>query len=241
MRARLGQHMLVDRKIIEYEAEMARVEDKTVLEIGGGTGNLTEALISRAKKVVTVEKDPDLAEDLKRFEDVKVINEDFLKLKPFKVDVITGNVPYYISSPILFRLLDWEFEHALLCLQKEFAERMVAQPGTAEYGRLSVTTQLYFVPMLLKKVKKGSFRPVPRVDSAIVLLTPRNTPRDEKRDDMIRALFIHKNKTLSAAMKSREFSKEVAEKILTKAESLGLIKKRIFQLSPTEVVELVSA
>ena len=128
--------MLVSEKILEYEAAMLRPEGLTVLEIGGGTGNLTAKLAEVAKKLIVIERDTVLAEELKEmFEDkknVEIIEADFLEMQPKqigKIEVVAGNIPYSISSPILFKLLDYEFERALLCVQKEFGKRMVGKIG----------------------------------------------------------------------------------------------------------------
>lgn len=247
----LGQHMLIDNAIIDYETAMARPDGKCVLEIGGGTGNLTEALARKAAKVITIEKDPELVVQLRsRFRTgrkVKVIVGDFLEMNQKdiekaakkKIDVIASNVPYSISSPLLFRLLEWRFDHALLCFQKEFALRMVAQPETPEYSRLSVMAQLYFKTILLRLVKRAAFRPVPEVDSAIVFLTKRETPIDKKRDELIRMLFTHKNKTLKAALKAREFE-DFGKEMLERAKERAMENKRIFQLTLQEITVLVS-
>lgn len=247
VRAKLGQHMLIDKNIIDYEVAMARCEGKTVLEIGGGTGNLTEALAAVAKKVITIEKDPSLARGLRekfnKAKNVKIIEGDFLELKQKdigKIDIIVGNIPYYISSPILFKLIEWKFDRAILCFQKEFAQRMVAKPGTREYGRLSVMTQLYFKPVLLRTVKAGAFRPIPKVNSAIVLLTKTGEKIDRKRDELIRMLFVHKNKTLRAVLKTKEFRalKMLKNCLEKKAGKLNLSDKRVFQLEPKVILNL---
>ena len=140
---------------------MLRPEGLTVLEIGGGTGNLTAKLAEVAKKLIVIERDTVLAEELKEmFEDkknVEIIEADFLEMQPKqigKIEVVAGNIPYSISSPILFKLLDYEFERALLCVQKEFGKRMVGKIGDEDYSRLSVMTQYYFDPVYLKTVTK---------------------------------------------------------------------------------------
>lgn len=225
---------LIDKNILEYEASFARVNGKVVLEIGGGTGNLTKALKKENPKFLyVIEKDKILANELKKLEDerTKVIIGDFLKIKPFEVDVIVGNIPYSISSKILFKLIEWKFDHAVICVQKEFAERMVAKPGTKDYGRLSVMTQIYFKPILLKIVSRNCFRPVPKVDSAIVYLTKTNEEINKERDELIRKLFSHKKKNLLSAIKSREFTDEERKKIINRIKNLD---EKIFRLGVDE-------
>ncbi|MEM2974018.1 MAG: 16S rRNA (adenine(1518)-N(6)/adenine(1519)-N(6))-dimethyltransferase RsmA [Candidatus Micrarchaeia archaeon] len=244
----LGQNMLVDSRVIEYEVAMARPEGMAVLEIGGGTGNLTAALLEKAKKVVTVEKDPEMAEELRvRFKGMKnleIVEGDFLSLNPdeyrmSKIDIIVGNIPYSASSPIIFRLREWSFRHAVLCVQKEFAERMVAKPGDRNYSRLSVMVQIYFIAKYLKTVPAGCFRPVPEVDSAIVMLFPKGVQVDRARDIFITKLFVHRKKILSAALGSREFTSDERKSIAEKAGQAGLLKKRIFSLTPAEISTLL--
>jgi 16S rRNA (adenine1518-N6/adenine1519-N6)-dimethyltransferase len=234
---------LVDEEVLDYETRIANLKNKIVLEIGGGTGNLTRKIKEEgAKFLYVVEKDKSLTGILKNFEDerTKVIEGDFLKLEPFPVDVIIGNIPYSISSKILFKLIEWKFDHAVLCVQKEFAERVVAKPGTKKYGRLSVMTQIYFKPIFLKIVPKGAFRPIPKVDSALIYLSKTNEKVNKERDELIRKLFSHKKKNILSAIKSREFSEEERRKIKETVMRLGLEKKKIFQLGTKEIITLSS-
>ena len=242
-RRRLGQHMLISERILDYEAAMLRPEGLVVLEIGGGTGNLTRRLAEKAERVKVVERDMDFVEELvEKFGDdpkVEIIEGDFLNLKPEavgKIDVVAGNIPYSISSPILFRLLDYDFDRALLCVQKEFGKRMVAKVGEDDYSRLSVMTQYYFDPVYLKSVPKGAFRPMPAVDSAIILLKKKAVERNEKLEKFIEKLFSHKKNTLGAALKAREFENE--ETLKRYVEDKLLKKKRVFDLTIDELLEL---
>jgi len=229
---RLGQHFLNAPQILEFEAETAGVEGKTVIEIGGGDGRLTEKILAKnPKKLIVVEKDPRWADFLReKFgEKVEIINGDFLENEQ-KAEIFIGNIPYYISSPILFSIARKDFERALLMVQEEFAERMAAKPRTKEYGRLSVTSQLLFRIKLLKKVKKGAFSPPPEVDSAIVLLEKKASQIDPWVEKIILALFQHKNQLVSKALKHSGI-----------APSKELPKKRARELSPEEVVELAES
>lgn len=231
-RKRLGQHFLSSPQILEFEAEAAGVEGKTVLEIGGGDGRLTERLLSKKpKKLTVVEKDPRWADHLrKKFgERIEVLEQDFLETDA-KAEILVGNIPYYISSPILFRIAKMDFERALLMVQEEFAERMAAKPCTGKYGRLSVSSQLLFSIRLLKKVKRGSFSPPPRVDSAIILLSRKSFSPDPWAEKIIRALFQHKNQMVSNALRHAG--------IPAKA---GLPKKRAREMSPEEIVKLADS
>jgi ribosomal RNA small subunit methyltransferase A len=229
---RLGQHFLNAPQILEFEAEAAGVEGKTVVEIGGGDGRLTEKILAKCpKKLIVVEKDRRWADFLReRFgEKAEIVNGDFLESNQ-EAEIFIGNIPYYISSPILFSIAKKDFERALLMVQEEFAERMVAKPGTREYGRLSVTSQLLFRIRLLKKVKKGAFSPPPEVDSAIVLLEKKSSQIDPWVEKIILALFQHKNQLVSKALKHSGI-----------IQSKELPKKRARELSPEEVVELAES
>jgi len=227
----LGQHFLNSEAVLNFEAGLAAVRGMRVLEIGGGDGRLTEKLLEKGpKELVVVEKDPYWAEELRmRFGGgVEVVEGDFLKQELGGFDVIIGNIPYYISSPIVFRIAKMEFKRAILLVQLEFAKRMVAKPKTADYGRLSVTTQLLFRPTYVKRVKRGSFSPPPKVDSAIVLLRKREgAGLDGWAEKVIRVLFQHKNKRIANALKDGgiEFEGELPE-------------KRAREMSPEEIVEL---
>jgi len=244
---KLGQHMLVDTEVIDYEIAMARLEDKAVLEIGGGTGNLTEALEKNAKKVTVIEKDQMMIDELKdKFKGkrkIKIIRGDFLEISPgkYEVEIIIGNIPYSVSSQIIFKLREWKFEHALLCVQKEFAERMIAKPGDRNYSRLSIMSQIYFKTTCLRDVPKTCFDPVPEVDSAIVLLFPKDEKINEKRDELITKLFVHRKKTLAAAIKSREFTEDERKNILSRAEKERISNKRVFHLTTEEIFLLTGS
>lgn len=205
---KLGQNFLNDANILRKEVAVADVANKYVLEIGPGDGRLTEKILEGgAKQLIAVEKDSELAGLLKRkFADagerIKILNEDFLEIDPAKidVDVIIGNIPYYISSSIIFRLKDYKFKQAVLIVQKEFAEKMVAKPNEENYGRLSVTAQLAFEVKIIQKVPKHLFYPAPKVDSAMILLKPTKKKLNANEEEIIRLLFQHRNQTVKKAL-----------------------------------------
>jgi len=226
---KLGQHFLNSQGVLDFEATLANPKGKNILEIGPGDGRLTQKLLEREPKSITVvEKDSRWAEHLRtNFEEITVIEGDVLEEKLPKVDVVVGNLPYYISSPIIFSLANLDFNYAVLMVQLEFAKRMVAKPKTKEYGRLSVTSQLLFEVKLIKKVKKGSFSPPPKVDSAIILLKRKDFKMDKNTEEFIRILFQHKNQMIRNALSHGG--------VETEAE---LPKKRARELSKEEIVEL---
>ncbi len=204
-RKRLGQHFMKDRNILRKEVALAKVKDKRVLEIGAGDGRFTEEIVKAKPKVVyAFEKDSELAGLLrKRFENEKhviVVEGDFLEAELPEFDVVLGNIPYYISSSIVFRLAGFSYERAVLMVQKEFAEKMVAKPNEKNYGRLSVTSQLAFDVEFVQKVPRHLFSPPPKVDSALIVLKPTGKKLSNHEEDIIRALFQHKNKTVRNAL-----------------------------------------
>lgn len=236
----LGQHFLNDKNILAKEAKLLGVNNKIVLEIGSGDGRLTEQLLSNgAKKVIAIEKDIRMVELLKeKFADecVEIINADFLKINPknFNAEKIIGNIPYYISSQIVFKLKEFDFEDAMLMVQDEFAKKMVAHVGEDEYGRLSVTSQLFYDVRYIVKVPAHLFIPIPKVNSAIIILKKRNIPTNKKTEEVIRALFQHKNKTLKNALLDAGFNKD---NIIILGE---LLKKRPRELELNLILEICS-
>ena len=247
MKAKLGQNFLLDPSILEFEAEAADVSKKSVLEIGAGDGRLTHKLLSAgAGHITAVEIDPKFAKLLRmKFHTrVKVVEADFLLFdESVRFNRIVGNIPYYITSPILFKLAKMNFGKAILCIQKEVAARMIAEPGTSQYGRLSVSCQLLFKTEILAVVTKEAFSPKPKVDSCIISLEKTGFAFDSKTEEIIGAFFSHKKKNLqNAVVDAREtiFSskdKHIASQI---AQTLKYGKRKVFTLSSSEVLEAVS-
>jgi 16S rRNA (adenine1518-N6/adenine1519-N6)-dimethyltransferase len=217
-RRRFGQHFLepvwVD-KLIEAVAPSA---DDTFLEIGPGRGALTRALAPRVRRVIAVEIDRDLARDLPATlpDNVRVVTADVLDVdldellaeEAHPVRVV-GNLPYNISSPILFRLIaaagdGRRFRDATVMLQKEVADRLAARPGSAEYGTLAVQAGLIADISLLLTLPPGAFRPPPTVTSAVVRLRFRPPTGEVDRAAfarVARGLFLHRRKTLLNALR----------------------------------------
>ena len=185
-RKRFGQHFLRDNHVLDAIVDaLGPIGDKTVLEIGPGRGALTDRLADRAGRLVAIELDHDLAQLLReRYAHrphVTIIDGDVLKTDlaqaaggPF---VLAGNVPYYITTPILFHALERpRADVAVYLVQKEVADRMAAPPGDKIYGALSVNIQSVARVDLVRRVPPGAFNPPPTVDSAVVRLTPRRDP-----------------------------------------------------------------
>jgi 16S rRNA (adenine1518-N6/adenine1519-N6)-dimethyltransferase len=176
----LGQHFLLNRAIAERSVAYAGiVRDDTVLEIGPGLGMLTRILAARAKAVVAIEKDRRLL-DVVDLPNIRYVHGDAVKVDIPPFDKVVSNLPYAISSPITFRLLERgrDFKVAVLMFQREFAERLASGPGSKDYSRLSVNAYVRARVELLDKVPRTAFYPRPKVDSSIVRMVPREPPFD---------------------------------------------------------------
>lgn len=210
----LGQHFLTDKNIIFkiIDAIVAEKEDR-IIEIGSGTGALTKWLAEKFEDLHAIELDQRAVEVLKQEIENLVIHEnDVLKVKwsdmvdPKKNNVVIGNLPYYITTPILFDLLENRklFSEAILMMQKEVAERLVANPSSKDYGILSVQTQLFCSPEILFEVSRNSFSPPPKVTSAVIKLTfdkPDLSFSDETLKTVVRTAFNQRRKKLSNSLK----------------------------------------
>ncbi len=184
-----GQHF-ISYALAKYIASFAYGK---VLEIGAGDGRITRHI--NADEIWVVEIDKRFCEELDKL-GVHVICKDFLRVKSFEVDVILGSIPYYISSQIVFKLKEWTFKEAYLVLQYEFAKKMCAKPGQSNYGRLSVTSQLFYDVKFIRKISRHAFTPKPKVDSALIKLEKRKGHVSDELLELIRLLFSHKNKKI---------------------------------------------
>ena len=210
---RKGQNFLVDRSVLSKIADYAKLNTAdSVLEIGAGSGNLTEVLSRRAGRVYSVEVDSNLAAGLKgRFANVEVIDGDALKVELPDYNKVVSNLPYQISSKMTYRFLSRPFDLAVLMYQKEFAKRLIAEPGTEDYGRLSMVTGHYARVEILEYVSRTAFQPNPRVGSAIVRLCPRKDKSNVNYDSFTRlatGLFCYRRKKLGSALKAMGVSSE---------------------------------
>lgn len=235
-----GQHILKNPMLVDSIVQKAGLKPTDViLEIGPGTGNLTKKLLEAGKKVIAVELDPRMVLELKRrFQGtplanrLEVIQGDVLKCDLPYFDICVANIPYQISSPLVFKLLDvnqrYNFRCAIIMFQREFAMRLVAQPGDKLYCRLSVNTQLLARVFHLLKVGKNNFRPPPKVDSSVVRIEPRRPlpiPAGKLKEwnGMLSLCFSRKNKTLGAIFGQKKVL-EVLEKNYKTLEALGQLK-----------------
>jgi 16S rRNA (adenine1518-N6/adenine1519-N6)-dimethyltransferase len=249
-----GQYILKDEEIINRQIDYAKLtKQETVLEIGPGLGALTFKIAEKAKKVVAVEKDPRMFSYLKEKipDNVNLINEDVLDVKLPEFDVVVSNLPYQISSPVTFMLLKHEFLRAILMFQVEFAERMTAKAGENGYCRLSVNVYYRADCRILEFVSREAFYPIPRVDSAIVELIPKDPPFSVKSEKMffkvVDTLFHQRRKKIKNSLKilvaeelkkSRAYSKSSLNEII---QNIPFGDDRVERLSPEKIVKIADS
>lgn len=253
----LGQNFLIDGNIIRKISSGANLtKDDTVLEIGTGIGTLTEELAQKSKQVLAIEIDqtlkPVLKDTLGKFDNVEVLFEDVLKVdlkkqleerfgkEPVKV---VANLPYYVTTPILGKILESDLSIASITVmvQKEVAKRMVAKPGSKEYGSLSVFIQYYTDPKLIVSVPNTVFIPKPKVDSAVInmaVLEPRFGIDKKKFFKVVKAAFSKRRKTIINALSSYGFPVDKHE-VRKALEISGISEmKRAENLSVEEFIVL---
>ena len=253
---KLGQNFLIDENVVHQIVAAAELsEADTVLEVGPGIGTLTQGLAESKARVVAVELDtrllPVLATTLNGYDNVRVVHGDILKVNimeevgapSFKV---CANLPYYITTPIIFALLEKRLpmERLVAMVQKEVAERMAAQPGGKEYGALSVAIQYYTEPEIAFIVPPTSFIPAPAVDSAVIVCKRREKPPVEVCDEglffrVVKAAFSLRRKMLSNSLKNMGIKTEQVAKWLELAGVDG--KRRAETLSLEDFAKLTNS
>jgi 16S rRNA (adenine1518-N6/adenine1519-N6)-dimethyltransferase len=245
-RQKLGQHFLASGKVLEKIAVAAcKSGVNLAVEIGPGRGALTAALLAHSERVVAVELDSDLVRTLRarwpnepRFE---VIQADALRVdfSRFGSGVLAGNLPYYVATAIISRYLrnPGDLRQGVFLVQKEVADRIVARPGSRDYGYLSVECQFLADAEFLFQIPPGAFQPPPKVDSAVIRLTPRpgsGAPDADRFLDFASACFRQKRKTLRNNLAGR-YSREVL------ARQAQIMDKRAETLSVEEFIRLHNA
>jgi 16S rRNA (adenine1518-N6/adenine1519-N6)-dimethyltransferase len=235
-----GQHFLIDRPALERIAQYAQLsKDDVVLEIGAGTGNLTEVLADRSSRVYAVEIDPRLAMDLQgKFQNVHVIKGDALEIELPNCNKIVSNLPYQISSKITYRLLSRSFELAVLMFQQEFARRLVAPVGSKEYGRLAMVAGFFCEAKILETLPRSAFRPMPEINSAIVRLIPRSVRPDVEAEAFLKlaeGLFRQRRKKIKKVLAALGVSREKMAEIDSE-----LLDMRPEELTPDQAAGLAN-
>jgi 16S rRNA (adenine1518-N6/adenine1519-N6)-dimethyltransferase len=255
VRKSLGQHFLSDPRILSRIADaLGPVHDTTVVEIGAGRGALTDQLRVRARQVVAVEVDRALAALLRaRYagdEHVRIVEGDILRMPLGELAggeyALVGNVPYYITTPIVFHALERPRPtRAVFLVQREVAERMTAAPGSAEYGALTVNLQAAARVELLFTVPAGAFHPPPKVQSAVVRLEPLAKPlipEELERDfrTLVQAAFALRRKQMRRVVRSiTGLDPEAAEEVLRRCDIAPDVRPET--LSPEQFAALVLA
>ncbi len=225
----LGQNFLIDRNVLEQIVDTVKITNKDVLEIGPGSGNLTTFILKKnPKKVYVIEKDNDLAlllED-KFSNEITIINDDVLKIPEHEVSneklTVFGNLPYNISTEILSKWIinldkNFWFESLVLMFQKEVADRIIAESNTSKYGRLSILSCWKLNIKKIMDIKPQSFSPRPKVDSTLLLFTPRENffeIKNAKNLEMITRVFFSQRRKMLKKPFNQVFNnaKEVAQK-----------------------------
>jgi len=223
-----GQHLLANTGVVHTIVEKAGIRPSdVVLEIGPGTGNLTIALLEKAKHVYAIEIDPRMVSELRKRvallpelrEKLTIIPGDFTRMPIEKIprfDMCVSNCPYNISSAIVFRLLEFDpppRKHVLM-FQLEFAQGLAAEPGQEQYSRLTVNTRLLSRTKVLMRVSRNSFKPPPKVDSAVIEIIPTGAPQGlnlQEFNGLTRVLFTRKNKTLASIFKTKSLLEELCK------------------------------
>lgn len=247
MSKKLGQNFLIKRGIVDEIVKAADLQEgEPVLEIGPGIGTLTQGLAQSGANVTAIELDTRLLEvldtTLAQYSNVTIVHGDVLKLdvpsimnqEPFKV---VANLPYYITTPIIMSLLESRLpiERLVVMVQKEVALRMVAKPGTKDYGALSVAVQYYTKPDIVLDVPPKSFLPAPAVTSSVIRCVLRDKPPVDVVDEklffrVVKAGFAQRRKTFANTMKTTGLSKDRIEELLAKANIDGQRRGETFTL-----------
>lgn len=247
MSKKLGQNFLIKRGIVDEIVHAAELTvGEPVLEVGPGIGTLTQGLAQSGADVTAIELDRRLLEvldtTLASYDNVRIIHGDVLKLdvptimnhKPFKV---VANLPYYITTPIIMSLLESKLpiERLVVMVQKEVALRMVAKPGTKDYGALSVAVQYYTEPDIVLDVPPKSFLPAPAVTSSVIRCVLRDKPSVDVIDEklffrVVKAGFAQRRKTFSNTMKTTGLTRDRIEELLAKANIDGQRRGETFTL-----------
>ena len=239
---RWGQNFLIDSNIIDKIISSIDVSSNDrILEIGPGKGAITTPLAKKAENITAIEIDSKLCDILEKqnISNLKILNNDFLKLDLDKLNsnVIVGNLPYYITTPILFKIfkskLNWE--KIFFLMQKEVAERIIGSPSTKSYGRLTIMSQIFSNPKILFNISPNVFRPIPKVESTFVQFTKSinyEINNYQRFEDIIRKIFNQRRKKLKNCI-----NEDMKLNLLDRSD---LLNKRPGDVTIKEYVELIN-
>lgn len=250
-----GQNFLINEQIITALVEAGEIENEDIIEIGAGTGNITEQLLeNKGEKgtVTAVEKDTVLYEHLQekfneevRNKDLALINEDILEVDLSDYTRCVGNLPFQITSDILEKLGENQVQSALI-VQDDLADKITADPGETEYGAYTVKVQYYFIPVKLQTVTKRNYHPEPEVDTAIVKLYPNKDRHSVEDEDwfftVVNALFTNKmKKARNAVVDSRHILEEDKDDLKEIRDELPHSETRVVRLNIKQLKEISEA
>ena len=235
-----GQNFLTDERVAQRHVDYADIQrGDRVLEVGPGLGILTNILVDKADDVTCIELDEILADYIERTygDRVKLIRGDAMKVDFPPFDRFVSNLPYSISTPVIFKLLEHDFKKAVVMVQKEFAERMVADVGLPDYSRLTVNMYYRADCRILETVPASRFKPRPKVDSALVEIVPRPAPfkvLDERTFFRVTEVaFNHRRKKIGTSLK--------AAGMIPKDADIPYLDDRIETLTPEQIGQLSDA
>lgn len=235
-----GQNFLIDGRVADRHIAYAGIrEGDRVLEVGPGLGILTERMADLPCELTCIELDNILAEYISQtFGDrLRLIHGDAVKVDFPEFDVFVSNLPYSVSTPIIFKLLDHRFRTAVVMVQKEFADRMVADVGSPDYSRLTVNLFYRADCEVMETVPASRFNPRPKVDSALVRITPRKAPFDVIDERLFfkvtEITFNHRRKKIGTSLK--------AAGLLRPEWDVPYLDERVENLRPAEIAEIADA
>jgi len=238
---KLGQHFLVDYPLLDRLVDYGQVSKKDiVLEVGTGTGELTWRLAEKAGKVLAIEIDEKLIEEtsrkLNKYNNVELINGDILKIK-HKIrgfNKVVSNPPYQISTRLMHWLITNLPERIVLTLQKDFAHKIISPPGSKKYVYTSFLANLFYRCEIVEDVPRNLFKPMPKVDSAVILMERINNDilLKEEELNLVKILFTQKTKKLRNVLKTVSKRLQLSFKDLEKNLSEELLNERIYHLEP---------
>jgi 16S rRNA (adenine1518-N6/adenine1519-N6)-dimethyltransferase len=241
---RYGQHFLIDAHVRDELIDLASLTaNDTVLEVGPGLGFLTSILVEKAGHVIAVEKDRTLTAYLRdrfsKYRNLTVTQGDILTTEIPAQSKVVSSPPYNISSKLILRILNSRFRLAALLMQEEFVRRLTATSGTRDYGRLTVMLQYRAEAKFVKQISRSVFYPKPRVDSALVTITPINAHLRDKAlfEDMVRALFTQRRRKLKRVLRwylEQRYPSEY-NRILRRT---SIPDRRVYETSPQEFLAL---
>ncbi len=235
-----GQNFLIDDRVADRIVGYGGITpDDRVLEVGPGFGVLTDRLVDMAGHLTCIELDTKLAHYIRTTYDgrLDLLEGDAVKVPFPQFDVFVSNLPYSVSTPIIFKLLEQDFRTAVVMVQKEFADRMVADVGSPDYSRLTVNLFYHADCEIMEPVPASRFDPRPKVDSAVVKITPRPAPfevMDERTFFKVtEACFNHRRKKIGTALRNT--------RLVESSEDIPYKDDRIEQLRPAEIGEIADA